>query len=83
MAPEVVKKQSHGLQADIFVMGVMLFELLYRRRPFSSENDRQFLIDVQKSNVSYNLDYINFSGNSSVSKEIQHLIKSMLKEDPN
>jgi len=53
MAPEVAKKGSYGLYADMFSMGAMLYELLYGRLPFSNYNIPEFIRDVQRSKLFY------------------------------
>ncbi|GIQ87269.1 hypothetical protein KIPB_009273 [Kipferlia bialata] len=38
LAPEVVEGGSYGTAADVWAMGVLLYELLCRKRPFESSN---------------------------------------------
>lgn len=41
MAPEVICRQNHGLVADYFALGVIVFELMLRRRPYVGRNRKE------------------------------------------
>ena len=43
MAPEVLKGQAYDEKADLWSVGVILFEMLTRRVPFTGENQIQLL----------------------------------------
>jgi len=42
MAPQVVKKYTYSYKADIWSIGVILFELLNEKTPFHSKNRAEF-----------------------------------------
>ncbi len=48
MAPEQVRGEAHRLdgRADLWALGVMLYEMLTRRRPFRGENRNELFDDI-------------------------------------
>jgi len=50
MAPEQVRGETHRFddRTDIWVMGVMLYEVLTGRRPFRADEQRDLFEDIQK-----------------------------------
>ncbi|MGM0490652.1 MAG: serine/threonine protein kinase, partial [Planctomycetota bacterium] len=50
MAPEQVRGETHRFddRTDIWAMGVMLYEVLTGRRPFSAQEQRDLFEDIQK-----------------------------------
>lgn len=51
MAPEVAFKQEHGLVADFFSLGVIAFELIFGKRPFTSWSKDHYRKDLQNKIV--------------------------------
>jgi protein kinase A len=50
MAPEVMCRQNHGIAVDYFALGVILFELMLRRRPYTGKDRkeiRDFILSKQ------------------------------------
>lgn len=41
MAPEVICRQNHGLVADFFAVGVMVYELMIGKRPYLGKNRKE------------------------------------------
>jgi len=41
MAPEVICRQNHGLAADFFAVGVMVYELMIGKRPYLGKNRKE------------------------------------------
>lgn len=41
MSPEVIFRQNHGIAADYFAVGVMLFELIMGRRPYIGRDRKE------------------------------------------
>jgi serine/threonine protein kinase len=38
LSPEMLKKQGHGKSVDIYLLGVLLYEMLVGKTPYYSEN---------------------------------------------
>lgn len=34
LAPEVICRQDHGFESDYFALGVIVYELMFQRRPY-------------------------------------------------
>ena len=38
MAPEILLRQNHSFESDFFAIGVILFEMMHRRRPYLGDD---------------------------------------------
>eukprot|EP01080_Neovahlkampfia_damariscottae_P008167 gene8167-12627_t len=75
MAPEIIKGTGYDQKVDLWSLGVMWYELIYKRNPFSkSTNKQQFLQSVISGNIEF--EDVNYS------KECIELIKKLLEKDP-
>jgi serine/threonine protein kinase len=41
MAPEVMCRQNHGMAVDYFALGIILFEFMFGRRPYTGKNRKE------------------------------------------
>ncbi|EDW39537.1 GL11903 [Drosophila persimilis] len=73
ISPEVVSRLSHGLPADVWSVGCMLYTLLVGRPPFETEGVESTLNKVVMSE---------FMMPSHLSFEAQDLIHKLLKKSP-
>lgn len=71
MAPEILKGQQYSIKADIYSMGVMLYEMLYGRAPYEDVNIPGLLNKISKGNLF-------FPSFNPVSPSTQHMLKRML-----
>jgi serine/threonine-protein kinase ULK/ATG1 len=53
MAPQVVQKNTYSYKADIWSIGVILFEMLNGQTPFHARNREEFNSKVEASNYSF------------------------------
>ena len=74
LPPEMVAESGHNEKADIWCIGVLLFELSTGRVPFGG-NDY--------STVKYNISRLNISWPSDIEPDIKDLISKILKKNPN
>lgn len=73
MAPEILKKEPYSFPADIWSLGCVLYEIVTRRRPFSSDYI-QFFQQILHDEP--------FPIHCNVSENLKSLIFSMLKKNP-
>jgi serine/threonine-protein kinase ULK/ATG1 len=74
MAPEVLKGESYTTKADIWSLGVILFEMLYGYCPFESRSIASLINTIETQSVQV-------PANIPVSERTQTLIKRMLAKD--
>lgn len=76
MAPEILKGNNYNIKADIWSMGVCLFEMLFGYCPYEDKTIARLInqIDTKEFDIPK-------SGN--VSPKIEELLYKMLIVDPN
>jgi len=72
MAPEILKGQTYSIKADIYSMGVMLYEILYGRAPFEDVNIPGLLNKITKGDI-------RFPTYNKISPSTEFFIKRMLE----
>jgi len=75
MAPEILKGELYTINADIWSLGVVLYEMLFGFCPFEERNIAR-LIDLINSSSS-----LMFPNNIKISKKTEDLLKRMLVKD--
>lgn len=73
ISPEVASRASHGLPADVWGLGCMLYTFLVGRPPFDTDGVKSTLTKVVMSN---------YSIPSHISQEARDLIEQLLKKNP-
>ncbi|XP_062561172.1 serine/threonine-protein kinase PLK4 [Armigeres subalbatus] len=73
ISPEVASRASHGLPADVWGLGCMLYTFLVGKPPFDTEGVKSTLTKVVMSN---------YSIPSYISSEARDLIDQLLKKNP-
>ncbi|XP_053685006.1 serine/threonine-protein kinase PLK4 [Sabethes cyaneus] len=73
ISPEVASRASHGLPADVWGLGCMLYTFLVGRPPFDTAGVKSTLTKVVMSN--YNIP-------NHISQEARDLIDQLLKKNP-
>ena len=74
LPPEMVSETGHNEKADIWCIGVLLFELSTGKVPFEG-NDY--------TTVKYNISRLNISWPSDIEPDIKDLVSKILKKNPN
>ena len=77
MAPEIHLDKDYDYKVDMWAIGVVLYNMLSRKQPFSGETEEIIVNKVIN-------DEINFSYNcwNSISKDVKNLIKLLLSKNP-
>ena len=76
MAPEILRGQDYCIKADIWSLGVILYEMIYGVCPYDAKNlvGLISLIDTQD---------LKFDDKKDVSDDTKYLIKQLLTKNPN
>ena len=77
MAPEVVLCRPHGMEIDIWSMGVILYLMIFGVYPFDGENKKQIENSILKKKLWIPHPYFEAS-----SKELDDLIEKCLEKPP-
>lgn len=74
MAPEVITGQAYTSKADIWAIGVILYEMLYGICPFQSNSIGTLILSLKN-------DHVTFPSTQSVSENTVSLIIKMLDKN--
>uniref|UniRef100_A0A1I8Q0C0 Serine/threonine-protein kinase ULK3 n=1 Tax=Stomoxys calcitrans TaxID=35570 RepID=A0A1I8Q0C0_STOCA len=76
MAPEIIRKQRYDARADLWSIGVILYECLFGRAPYSSKTIEELLTRIKSC------ERITLPPNVRISKECEDLLSRLLQHDP-
>jgi len=74
MAPEIIKFNKYGLKADIWSLGVVIYEILFKEHPYPSKNQSD-LIDNIKNDIEIKVPNI-------INKDLKYILENMLHKNP-
>ncbi len=77
LSPEVCLGKAVDQRSDIFALGIVLFEMLTGRTPFSDESPLKLMLDVVQSDIPDVREL-----NDSVDTEVARILGKMLAKDP-
>jgi serine/threonine protein kinase len=75
MAPEILFHQKYNIKTDLWSIGVILYELVYRKFPYQAKNTVELIKEVKKNDIK-------LPDSPSVSNECRDLMKMLLVKDP-
>ena len=78
LSPEVCLGKMVDQRSDIFALGIVLFEMLTGRTPFSDESPLKLMLDVVQSQIPDVREL-----NTDVDLEVAAMLARMLEKDPN
>uniref|UniRef100_A0A8C1QV77 Serine/threonine-protein kinase PLK n=1 Tax=Cyprinus carpio TaxID=7962 RepID=A0A8C1QV77_CYPCA len=73
LSPEVLNKQGHGCESDVWALGCVMYTMLLGRPPFETTNLKETYRCIREAR---------YSMPSSLSPQAKHLISSMLAKNP-
>jgi len=74
IAPEILKKESHNHQVDLYSLGIMLYRIVYGKFPFKSESE----LEIYKEHIECEFVF----PERDYSKELVEVIKKLLEKNP-
>lgn len=74
IAPEILKKQPHDHRVDLYSFGMLLYRLIYKKFPFSS-NDQ---LEIYKSHIEQEFTFRELE----YSSELLGVVKKLLSKNP-
>jgi serine/threonine-protein kinase ULK3 len=76
MAPEILLKHCYDCRADLWSIGIILYECLFGKAPYSSKTMQELLDKIK------NLQKIQLPPNSKISAACEDLLTRLLKHNP-
>ncbi|MCB1024580.1 MAG: serine/threonine protein kinase, partial [Acidobacteria bacterium] len=77
MSPEQARGKNVSLRTDIWSMGVVIFQLLTRKLPFSGETTSDIIASILRNEPPRLLEFV-----SNVPNELEQLIQTSLEKNP-
>ena len=74
MAPEVMCRQNHGVAVDYFAMGVIAYECMFGKRPYSGKDRKEIRDHILAKQVKIHHDQIPAGWSSQAADFINRLI---------
>ncbi|HSW55148.1 MAG TPA: protein kinase, partial [Ignavibacteriaceae bacterium] len=74
IAPELLKKESHNHSVDFYSLGIILYQIIYKRFPFNAKSE----LDIYKSSIESAFD---FQSSDSFSQEFINIVEKLLEKD--
>ena len=74
LAPEIVKRRKHGLEVDWWTCGVLLYEMITGRSPFSAKSTNSVFEKIMNCDPCFP---------SRIDSDAKDLIMKLLEKDPN
>ncbi|MCO5574525.1 hypothetical protein L7F22_028310 [Adiantum nelumboides] len=78
LAPEVLGGLGHGSAVDWWMLGVLIYEMLYRTTPFKGQSNKHTLRNIKKRKLRFPLD----TEVLQVSEVCKSLLRGLLTKDP-
>ncbi len=75
LAPEIIRGEKYGHQADLYSLGVLIYESIFGKKPFEEEE----LTELAKSHLEKE---VVIPHQPSVPDELRNLILKLLEKDP-
>jgi serine/threonine protein kinase len=77
MAPEIMMNKHYTNKVDLWSVGIIIYQLLFKTLPFRARNEKDLLINILNNNG------IIIPDGYSISNDLYQLLISLLQVDPN
>jgi serine/threonine protein kinase len=74
MAPEILFHQKYNVKTDLWSIGIILYEMVYRRFPYQAKNTVELIKEVKRYDIKF--------PTTTVNAECLDLMKKLLVKDP-
>ncbi len=74
IAPELLKKENHNHSVDFYSLGIILYQIIYKRFPFDAKSE----LDIYKSAIENSID---FPASDNFTNEFINIVKKLLEKD--
>ena len=75
IAPELLKQEPHDHRVDLYSLGILLYEIIYKRLPFDTDDE----LKIYKAQVEQDFDFPLVRG---ISNELIEIVKKLLQKAP-
>lgn len=74
IAPELLKKEKHNHSVDFYSLGIILYQIIYRRFPFDANSE----LEIYRSAIEGVFDFPPLDG---ITQEFLYVVKKLLEKD--
>ncbi|KAJ3134671.1 hypothetical protein HK101_004338, partial [Irineochytrium annulatum] len=82
MAPEIFADQGYLWQIDLWSLGILIYELLYGKRPFRGNNNDAVTLSIRNDELVFPNNNMCNKQPVLLSAEANHFIRGLLERDP-
>ena len=78
MAPEILRGSDYSKTCDLWSLGIIIYEILFKQHPFRARNEQEVLELITTTNGNFKI-----PDGMTISKPLNDLLRKMLTVDPN
>ena len=77
ITPEMVQGRHYGCSVDLYCLGIVLYELFYKKSPFNDSSEQKTFHNIEKKPLTFPSDSVR-----AIPPSAKELIASLLQKDP-